>query len=110
MSIWYGAAWYGAAPCRPGEGEADEAARCPCPGRWSHVFRPLATGAQSRARRGSVSFRSGPAPDPAKPNPVWVAFLKGLDELGWVEGRKIIIERRFAGGVARFADVGRLDA
>jgi hypothetical protein len=41
---------------------------------------------------------------------VWVAFLKGLDELGWVEGRKIIIERRFAGGVARFAEVGRLDA
>ncbi len=52
----------------------------------------------------------GTDPDPAKPNPVWVAFLKGLDELGWVEGRKIIIERRFAGGVARFADVGRLDA
>ena len=36
--------------------------------------------------------------DPDKPNPVWVAFLKGLDALGYAEGRNIAIERAFAGG------------
>jgi len=36
--------------------------------------------------------------DPDKPNPVWMAFLKGLDALGYTEGRNIAIERAFAGG------------
>ncbi len=36
--------------------------------------------------------------DPDKPNPVWVAFFRGLDALGYAEGRNIAIERRFAGG------------
>jgi putative ABC transport system substrate-binding protein len=36
--------------------------------------------------------------DPVKPNPVWVQFLKQLEELGYIEGRTIAFERRFAGG------------
>ena len=36
--------------------------------------------------------------DPVKPNPVWVAFLDQFAQLGYVEGRTIAIERRFAGG------------
>jgi putative ABC transport system substrate-binding protein len=44
----------------------------------------------------------GTDPDPQKPNPVWVAFLRGMAELGWKEGRNIVVERHFAGGqVAR---------
>jgi putative ABC transport system substrate-binding protein len=36
--------------------------------------------------------------DPVKPNPVWVAFLDQFAQLGYIEGRSIAIERRFAGG------------
>jgi len=36
--------------------------------------------------------------DPVKPNPVWVAFLDQFAQLGYVEGRTVAIERRFAGG------------
>jgi putative tryptophan/tyrosine transport system substrate-binding protein len=36
--------------------------------------------------------------DPIKPNPVWIQFLDQLGQLGYVEGRNIAIERRFAGG------------
>ena len=40
------------------------------------------------ARIGYLAFRSPISAD--------AAFLKGLVELGWVEGQNIIIERRFA--------------
>jgi putative ABC transport system substrate-binding protein len=43
----------------------------------------------------------GTDPDPSRPNPGWVSFLKGLQELGWIEGRNIVVERRFAGGDAQ---------
>src|SRR5207244_2384931 len=36
--------------------------------------------------------------DPIKPNPIWIQFLDQLGQLGYVEGRNIAIERRFAGG------------
>ncbi len=36
--------------------------------------------------------------DADKPNPVWVAFLRGLNDLGYAEGRNIAIDRAFAGG------------
>ena len=36
--------------------------------------------------------------DPVKPNPVWVQFLHQLEQLGYVDGRNITIERRFAVG------------
>jgi putative ABC transport system substrate-binding protein len=64
------------------------------------VATPLATTAQNRVPRVAL-LSIGTDPDPARPNPVWVAFLKGLAELGWVEGRNVVVERRFAGGDAQ---------
>jgi putative tryptophan/tyrosine transport system substrate-binding protein len=51
---------------------------------------------------------------PAKPNPVFDAFRQSLSALGWVEGRTITIEARFADGkmdrLAHLAmDLVRLD-
>jgi putative tryptophan/tyrosine transport system substrate-binding protein len=54
---------------------------------------PLAARAQQpakTARIGYLAFRSPTSADDA--------FLKGLAELGWVEGQNIVIERRFAAG------------
>ena len=56
---------------------------------------PLAARAQQAAkaaRIGYLAFRSPISADDA--------FLKGLFELGWVEGQNIVIERRFAAGNA----------
>jgi putative tryptophan/tyrosine transport system substrate-binding protein len=67
---------------------------------------PSAVSAQShkQVRIGLLSI--GTDPDPAKPNPVWVAFLRALGEFGWNEGLTIAIERRFAGGeTGRLADL-----
>lgn len=50
--------------------------------------------AQARPRIGLLSIGT----DPIKPNPVWVAFLEELRRFGYVEGQKIDVERRFAGG------------
>lgn len=55
---------------------------------------PVASLAQPPARIGLLSIGT----DPVKPNPVWVQFLKQLEELGYVEGRNVVLERRFAGG------------
>jgi len=66
--------------------------------------------AQNPPRTGLLSI----GPDPCKPNlNVWVPFLDQLGRLGYVEGRSIAIERRFAGGkperLAEFvADLARL--
>jgi putative ABC transport system substrate-binding protein len=38
------------------------------------------------------------APTPANPDPLWGAFSKGLQELGYVDGKNIKIEHRYAGG------------
>ena len=46
--------------------------------------------ASKAARIGYLAFRSPISADDA--------FLKGLFELGWVEGQNIVIERRFAAG------------
>ena len=54
---------------------------------------PLAARAQQpakAARIGYLAFRSPISADEA--------FLKGLAELGWIEGQNIVIERRFAAG------------
>ncbi len=56
---------------------------------------PIAAHAQQAskaARIGYLAFRSPISADDA--------FLKGLFELGWVEGQNIVIERRFAVGNA----------
>jgi len=55
---------------------------------------PVAAPAQAPLKVGLLSIGT----DPVKPNPVWVQFLKQLEELGYVEGRNITIEREFAGG------------
>src|SRR2546428_10521725 len=36
--------------------------------------------------------------DPVKPNPVRIQLLKQLGKLGYVQGRNVAFERRFAGG------------
>ena len=38
------------------------------------------------------------APTPANPDPLADAFLKGLRELGYIDGKNIQIEHRYAGG------------
>jgi putative ABC transport system substrate-binding protein len=55
---------------------------------------PVAAPAQAPPKVGLLSIGT----DPVKPNPVWVQFLRQLEELGYVEGRNIAIERGFAGG------------
>ena len=45
------------------------------------------------------------APTPANPDPLWDAFSKGLQELGYIDGKNIKIEHRYAGGKS-----DRLDA
>jgi ABC transporter substrate binding protein len=58
--------------------------------------------AQTLPRLGLLSIGT----DPAKPNPVWIAFLDELGQLGYTEGRTIAIERRFGGGRPdRFPDL-----
>ena len=57
---------------------------------------PLAAEAQkSLPRIGLLSI--GTNPDPSKPN-AWGPFVQQLRELGYVEGKTVTIERRFAGG------------
>ena len=57
---------------------------------------------------------SGPAPSRVRrigvlgdaPASVWDAFLEGMGEYGWVEGKNLAIERRWAeGSYARFVDL-----
>jgi putative ABC transport system substrate-binding protein len=38
------------------------------------------------------------APTPANPDPLWDAFLKGLRELDYIDGKNIKIEHRYAEG------------
>jgi putative ABC transport system substrate-binding protein len=38
------------------------------------------------------------APTPTNPDPLWDAFLKGLGDLGYIDGKNIKIEHRYAGG------------
>ena len=54
---------------------------------------PLAARAQQTSKTGRIGYLAFRSPIPADD-----AFLKGLVELGWVEGKNIIIERRFAAG------------
>jgi len=76
----------------------------------SLALAPLAVEAQNPPRIGLLSIGT----DPFKPNlNVWVPFLDQLGRLGYVEGKSVAIERRFAGGqpgrLAEFvADLARL--
>ena len=63
------------------------------------LLAPLASEAQQPVKIPRVGY-IGPAlaPTPAQPSPPLQAFQQGLANLGYVEGRDIIIELRFAGG------------
>src|SRR5262245_38410103 len=54
---------------------------------------PFAARAQQPAKTARIGYFAFRSPIPADD-----AFLKGLAELGWIEGQNIVIERRFAGG------------
>src|SRR5215468_12055908 len=54
---------------------------------------PLGARAQQPAKTARIGYLAFRSPIPADD-----AFLKGLAELGWIEGQNIVIERRFAAG------------
>jgi putative ABC transport system substrate-binding protein len=60
----------------------------------SAVAWPLVVHAQQAAKVARIGYLVFRAPIPAADD----AFLKGLAELGWIEGRNIVIERRFSEG------------
>src|SRR3990172_7990951 len=49
-------------------------------------------------RVGFLMAGSTPSPTPARPSPTVESFRQGLRELGYVEGKNIIVEYRYAGG------------
>ena len=65
---------------------------------------PLAARAQQPTKLPTIGFLVGPTPSAASP---WVAaFAQRLRELGWIEGRTVAIEFRWAEGRSeRFAEI-----
>jgi putative ABC transport system substrate-binding protein len=59
---------------------------------------PGAAGAQQTGKLPRIGWLGGPSRESAQP--FVRVFQQGLKDLGWVEGRNIIIEWRFAGGNA----------
>jgi putative ABC transport system substrate-binding protein len=65
------------------------------------VLSSAAAGAEPRsgvARIGVLSYY--PPPTSERPDPIEQGFIQGLGELGYVEGRNILVERRWAAGRA----------
>lgn len=70
---------------------------------------PLASLAQKQDKTSRVGFLAILSPSsPSNPNVYYDAFVKGMRELGYVEGRNLIIEWRFAEG--RYERLPRLAA
>jgi hypothetical protein len=64
---------------------------------WELSFRPPRCSRPPGSRELGFSHLSIPRRRPC-PQPAFEGFLKGLADLGYVEGRNIIIEPRFAKG------------
>jgi putative tryptophan/tyrosine transport system substrate-binding protein len=59
---------------------------------------PLATRAQQVGKRYTIGlFSAGGAPENAQSVAFWAALFDALRELGWVEGKNVVFERRYAG-------------
>src|SRR5262245_24153243 len=66
---------------------------CVC---WPGV--PLVAEAQPATKTPRIGLLSVGTDPSRPPPPQWLAFFDGLQALGWVEGRNILVERRFAAG------------
>ncbi|MEO7854727.1 MAG: ABC transporter substrate-binding protein [Rubrivivax sp.] len=67
-----------------------------CSGAW---LIPASARAQSPPRTARIGWLSqGTAPPSGTPYPPKTIFVERMRELGWVEGRNLVIEFRFAGG------------
>ncbi len=58
----------------------------------------LAAPLTADAQQAGKVYRIGYLGNSPTPPPLWEAFLRGLRDLGWVEGQNIVIERRNAEG------------
>jgi putative ABC transport system substrate-binding protein len=59
---------------------------------------PMSLLAQQPGRVYRIGYLSGQAPTPEVRNLVWVPFNEGLREKGWIEGKNVVIESRWAEG------------
>ena len=67
---------------------------------------PLVALAQHAGKVARIGILVGTTPERVARNPRWGAFLKGLRDLGWVEGQNLVIEWRFAEGqLGRLAEL-----
>jgi len=62
------------------------------------VLVPLTTSAQPAARIYTVGVLSIGAPATAPERDFWIPFINGMRELGYVEGRNLVVKRGAAGG------------
>jgi putative ABC transport system substrate-binding protein len=72
-------------------------------GGLSILAAPLGAEAQAPARVFRIGLLGGSPPNSPEASHVWAAFFQGLRDLGYVEGRNVIIEGRWYGD-----DLGRL--
>ena len=67
---------------------------------------PLGVRAQQPERTRRIGVLANNPPSTPVAAPFWAAFYAGLNERGWVEGRNLLIEGRYAAGrTERFAEV-----
>src|SRR5688572_25106863 len=59
---------------------------------------PLVASAQQAGKVARIGLLLANTPGSFARNPRWAAFLKGLRDLGWIEGQNLVIERRFTEG------------
>src|ERR1700676_3191384 len=59
---------------------------------------PLAAGAQQTDRMRRIGVLSGLAKDDSDAQAQYAAFIQGLSQLGWVDGRNVHIDTRWSAG------------